>query len=345
MRSNVFRIVSLLVAGFMFTAAHTALNVSDASAMSVKDGKYTFILGHPTSEYVSNHIEAVSIKELLEEKSGGRITFEIYPSSQLGKTREMVEGIISGNIDCGTIVSPLYTEFVPENAVVDMYNLFTSLDANRQALSGVVLTKLQEKFAGKNMKLFGFADSGWCYLTANRPIHNLKDLAGFKIRTMENNIILAYWKSLGANPTPMDYSEIYIGLQQKTIDGQENPFDVLYFERYYEVQKYAINIRHRTSQIPFVMNMALYKSLPDDIRALLDEYVPQALANSRAKLDANNDKYRQELAAKGVQFIDVSDDVLAEIHKRAEESYKLIRKIAGDEMTDLMLSEYERLKK
>ncbi len=328
----------------MFAAGLLVAGSVSPSRAGADGTVYNFILGHPTSEYVSNHVEAECIKELLEEKSGGRITFEIYPNSQLGKTREMVEGIVSGNIDCGTIVSPLYTEFVPENAVVDMYNLFSSLDDNREALSGVVLEKLQEKFAAKNMKLFGFADSGWCYLTANRPIHTLKDLAGFKIRTMENNIILAYWKALGANPTPMDYSEIYIGLQQKTIDGQENPLDVLYFERYYEVQKYAINIRHRTSQIPFVMNLERYNALPDDIRALFDEYIPQALANSRAKLDANNDKYRQELEKLGVTFIDVPDDVLDEVHTLAAGSHELIRKIAGDAMTDLMLSEYERLK-
>jgi len=339
MRKNLFvTFFPVLAAGLL------VLSGPAAARAAADDDVHNFILGHPTSEYVSNHIEAVKIKELLEEKSGGRITFEIYPNSQLGKTREMVEGIISGNIDCGTIVSPLYTEFVPENAVVDMYNLFSSLDDNRAALSGAVLEKLQEKFAVKNMKLFGFADSGWCYLTANKPIHTLDDLAGFKIRTMENNIILAYWKALGANPTPMDYSEIYIGLQQRTIDGQENPFDVLYFERYYEVQKYAINVRHRTSQIPFVMNLERYNALPADIRALLDEYVPQALANSRATLDANNDKYKKELEGLGVTFIDVSDEVLAEIHKRASSSHDLIRKIAGDEMTDLMLSEYERLK-
>jgi tripartite ATP-independent transporter DctP family solute receptor len=339
MQRQVIRAISGCIAACALFAAPVA-----GIAAPAEGQVHNFILGHPTSEYVSNHVEAVCIKDLLEEKSGGRITFEIYPNSQLGKTREMVEGIISGNIDCGTIVSPLFTEFVPENAVVDMYNLFTSLESNREALSGVVLKKLQEKFAQKNMKLFGFADSGWCYLTANRPIHTLEDLSGFKIRTMENNIILAYWKSLGANPTPMDYSEIYIGLQQRTIDGQENPLDVLYFERYYEVNKYAVNIRHRTSQIPFVMNLERYNSLPEDIRAMLDEYVPQALANSRAKLDANNEQYRKELEARGVTFIDVSDDVLARIHELAAESHKLIRRIAGDEMTDLMLSEYERLK-
>lgn len=315
-------------------------NQSSSSAQSGSDGQvYQLSIASPTGEKVINHFLAQCVKEILEEKSNGRIQVTIYPNAQLGTTSEEIQGIINGTINSGSIMSLLYTPFVPQSAVLDMYNLFDSLDECRAIVDGPVLTELQKAYEAKGMKLFGMADSGWCYVSSNKKITQMSDFKGLKLRVVENPVVLNYWSLMGCNPTPVDYSELYIALQQGTVDGQENALDSIYGDGFYEVQKYLINIHHRVTQIPFVMNLDYYNSLPDDLKAICDEWIPVACDNARKVTDDYASEVKQKLTDAGLEFIDFDDTEMVKVQTTAQKSYDLVRQTAGDDIVDLMLSE------
>jgi TRAP-type C4-dicarboxylate transport system substrate-binding protein len=119
--------------------------------------------------------------------------------------------------------------------------------------------------------LLGIADQGFRVMSTNKAVRSMVDFKGQKIRTMENPYHLAFWKSIGANPTPMSFSEVYIGLQQHTIDAQENPYDSILGSNLQEVQKYIIDTRHVMFYTAFMMNKGFYEARTDNMKAIIDK--------------------------------------------------------------------------
>lgn len=106
------------------------------------------------------------------------------------------------------------------------------------------------------------ADQGFRVMSTNKAVNSFADFKGQKIRTMENSYHLAFWKALGANPTPMSFSEVYIGLQQHTIDAQENPYEVIVSNNLYEQQDYVVETNHLPHLISLIVNDEFFKDLP-----------------------------------------------------------------------------------
>ncbi|MCD8139249.1 MAG: TRAP transporter substrate-binding protein DctP [Planctomycetaceae bacterium] len=106
-----------------------------------------------------------------------------------------------------------------------------------------------------NLKGLGYTENGFRQLTANKPIMKPEDLAGIKLRVMENKIQMATWRTLGANPTPVSFGELFTALQQRTVDAQENPFELIYTNKFYEVQNYVMTTNHIYTPMPIFMNL------------------------------------------------------------------------------------------
>lgn len=111
-------------------------------------------------------------------------------------------------------------------------------------LDGPILAELQAAYEADGLKLFGYADSGFRVMTSSKAVRQMSDFSGIKIRTMENPNHIAYWQALGANPTPADFSELYMSLEQGTLDAQENPYDLIVANKLYEPQAYVIETNH-----------------------------------------------------------------------------------------------------
>lgn len=133
--------------------------------------------------------------------------------------------------------------------------------------------------------LLGIADQGMRVMSTNRKVDTLDDFKGQKIRTMENSNHLAFWKALGASPTPMSFSEVYIGLQQHTIDAQENPYEVIVSNRLYEQQDYVVETNHLPHLITLIVNDAFYNDLSQEARQIMDEAAANATAYAREMAD------------------------------------------------------------
>lgn len=176
--------------------------------------------------------------EVTGAATGDRFTFSQFPSTALGGEREVLEGLQLGTIEATLVSTGVLSNFVPEAGVFDIPFLFRDFDHARAVLDGPIGTEMLAKFEDQGLVGLAWGEQGFRHVTNNRqPINAPADMAGLKLRTMENPVHILAFKTLGAAPTPMAWPEVVSALQQGTIDGQENPLSVIVSSKLNEVQK------------------------------------------------------------------------------------------------------------
>ncbi len=309
------------------------------------EAAYVLSVATNTAEDSVNHELAAKFKELLEEKSNGQVQVDLYENGQLGGDRELTEGVIAGSVDfcignTGTLV-----DFVPEVAIFDMANVYPDIETARAVFDGKLLEELKPAYEKAGIKLFAYADDEYRIMTSNKKVESLADFAGIKIRVMENSNHIAYWSALGANPTPMDFSELYMSLQQGTLDAQENPIDLVVANKLYEPQKYIIKTNHMVHMLEMIGSKATYDALPAEIQKLVDECAVEAHAYARQCADEREAEKEKVVSDYGCEIIDLSPEVHAQMEEAAAGVYDQIRDQVGAELVDLLLSEVENAQK
>lgn len=176
--------------------------------------------------------------ETTSAETGDRFKFVEFPSTSLGGERDVLEGLQLGTIEATLVSTGVLSNFVPEAGVFDIPFLFRDFDHARAVLDGPIGTEMLAKFEDQGLVGLAWGEQGFRHVTNNKhPINTPADLAGLKLRTMENPVHILAFKTLGAAPTPMAWPEVVSGLQQGTIDGQENPLSVIVSSKLNEVQK------------------------------------------------------------------------------------------------------------
>jgi tripartite ATP-independent transporter DctP family solute receptor len=216
------------------------------------------------------HANLATFKGLVEGGSGGNVVVKVFPASQLGNERELIEGTKIGTIQM-CFVSGAIAGFYKEAQVLDIPYLFAS---------GPVAWKVMDGPFGKDMaadilkqtgmRVLAYGETGFRNFTNSKlPIKSPADMKGLKIRVMETPVYVNMVKALGAAPTPIAWSEVYTALQQKVVDGQENPVATIVQAKLYEVQKYMILDGHSYGCDFFLINEKFYQSLPKESQELI----------------------------------------------------------------------------
>ncbi len=261
-------------------------------------------------------IGAKKFADLVKERTNGRIEIKLYPSNQLGKgEREMTEGIQQGAIDLLVTSTGPLGGFSPSINILDFPFLFRDNAHVDLVLDGPIGKKLLDDFEKANIKALAFWENGFRHLTNNKvSVKKVDDAKGLKIRTMENKVHLAAWKAAGLNPTPMAWGEVYTALQQRVIDGQENPVAVYYASKFWDVQKHFSLTAHVYSPSPFLMSKKTFDAMPKEDQALFVKTAYEvAKFQRKVNRDAEEDKLK-EIASKGVTVV---RDVDRESFKKA----------------------------
>ncbi|SCZ79334.1 TRAP transporter substrate-binding protein [Acidaminobacter hydrogenoformans] len=305
---------------------------------------YSWSVGIDSPEDTVTFIYAKAFSDKLAELSDGKITLQVFPNGQLGSDREVAESVQLGDVQFVIQTTAPMVNFVPELAVFDMANVFPNAEVARKVLDGPFISQLDEAYAKAGFKLLGFADQGFRTMTTNKKVESFADFKGQKIRTMENPNHLGYWQALGANPTPMAFSEVYIGLQQGTIDAQENPYEVIVSAKLFEQQKYVINTNHMFHAIQLVTNKALYEGLPADVQAIIDQAVDEASVFAREQADARVADRVKIITDSGAEIVEVSDALRAEMEAAAATVYPSIAEKIGQDLVDGILKAAEEAK-
>lgn len=274
--------------------------------------------------------------EYVEKESGGRIHATKYSDGQLGNINEAMEAVQMGVIQMTFPVLTDLAAFDKQLLVVDLPFLFPDFKTAFNVLHGKLGQKLEPAIESLGFKPCGYMSNGSRSISNNRnPIYTPDDLKGLKLRTMQNPMHIAVFRALGANPTPISYSELYTSLQQGVVDGQENAALLMTDIKLQEVQKYYSLTRHIVSVICPVMNKQWYDSLPADLQGVIDKGLKIFEKKWTEYFDEAEVKALDEMKAAGVAINDLTNDQRALFQKKAQVVYKDFQDVIGKDLIDL----------
>ncbi|MGE4484811.1 MAG: TRAP transporter substrate-binding protein [Oscillospiraceae bacterium] len=271
---------------------------------------YTFTLAHASAEDTTSHLSFVELEKFLEDS--GRFDVNLYPNGQLGADREAIEGVQNGDIMM-TCTSPApQANFVPAAMIFDVpfavmnVDMIRYLENNEDFIDG-----LRKYYAEKGFYMGYMCDMTFRIMTSRGvEVHTPADLKGFNIRTMENANHMLLWSSLGANPTPIAYTELYTALQQGTVDGQENALELAITQKFYEQQDHANITNHLMHANLAPINLDWYNSLDDEARDIFNEGLIMARDYMHSLVDANQEGYREFCNENGMPINDLTVEEL-----------------------------------
>ena len=296
-------------------------------------------IGHGVPEPTAEHQGFLKFKELIEAESNGRFQVEIFPNQQLGGDRELTESVQLGNLTITGPSSAPLASFANGFYVLDLPFLFADRDEVYRVLDGEAGQKLLGSLDQYNLKGLGYMENGFRNVTNSRKeIKSPADLKGLKIRTMENDLHLAAWKQLGANPTPMAFGEVFTALQQKTVDGQENPFELIANNKFYEVQDYISATRHIYSPYVIVINKKFYEGLTADDQALVDSAMKRAVDFQRKEALKAEKKSIDTIIASGTKVTELSKAEIDVFREKLVPVQGKVKAKAGEEIVDAFLT-------
>ncbi|MPM00473.1 hypothetical protein SDC9_46699 [bioreactor metagenome] len=271
-------LVATCLAGCASTASNTPATTSQnttstpATTGTTEFPTMTIKVGHSVSTDHGYHKGLEKFKEIVEEKTGGKVTVEIYPSSSLGSEREMIEGLQLGTVDMCLAATSQLTSFLPEYQVFDLPYIFTSRDEAWDTLDGELGQEMLDKLQEKGIVGLSYFEVGFRDFTNNKhPINTPADLSGMKFRTMETPVhvkAVGYW---GANAVSMPIGEVYTALQTGTIDGQENPLSIILSQKLYEVQKYISITEHFYTATPLLVSKTFWDSMSPELQKIIQD--------------------------------------------------------------------------
>lgn len=247
---------------------------------STKDTEESFVLkfgmvaGNQQNEYKA----AEMLAEFVKEDSNGRLTINIFPSSQLGDDRAMLEQVSVGALDITLAETGRFGIWVPRASLMGLPYIVDGYDHILKALYETEYGKgLQEELLNShNWKIVGNAYNGTRQTTSNRPIESLSDMKGLKLRVPQADTLLDYASYSGASPTPMAFTEVYLALQTNAVDGQENPLSTIDAQKFYEVQNYLAITNHVVNDVNYVVSKETWEKLPADLQKVLEDSIKKA---------------------------------------------------------------------
>lgn len=294
--------------------------------------EYSLKIAHHTPEGSPYDKAALLFKDLVEERTDGRVEISVYPGGVLGDERSETESIQNGTLDFSLLTISPMVNFVPDLAVLDLPYVFTNFDQVRKFLDSDLSMELLNAGIDDNFKGLGLILRGPRHITNNKaPITSPDDVRGMKIRVVESPVYLKTFGQLGATVQAMSWGDCYTALQQGAIDGQENATHAIYDERVDEVQKYVSRTGHAYCWTSIFASKDNFERLPEDIQEIIEEVgkeVSMTISNEQME---NEEFYTEELTERGMVFNEVDEELFK---KKLEPVYDWYRANYNDKWLD-----------
>ncbi|WP_157020309.1 TRAP transporter substrate-binding protein [Mesorhizobium xinjiangense] len=290
----------------------------------------------PDSHY---GVAATKWQEVVEAETDGRYTFRHFPSSGLGGEREVIEGVQLGTVEATIVSSGTLSNFVPEAGVFDIPFLFRDLSHARTVLDGPIGQDILKRFDDAGMVALAWGEQGFRHITNNRnAIETPKDVAGLKLRTMENPTHILAFEALGAAPTPMAWPEVISALQQGTIDGQENPLSVITSAKLSEVQDYLTLSGHVYSPAMLIVSKQLWEGMSPEDQEVFRKGASEAVAAMRDFVDNVETSGVEQLKGDGMEIGTLSAEQKAAFQKSLAGAYEQYYETYGKDLIDQIIA-------
>jgi C4-dicarboxylate-binding protein DctP len=284
---------------------------------------------------------AERFKELAEARTNGAVKVEVYPNSQLYKDKEELEALQLGSVQ---MLAPSLSKFGPlgvrEFEVFDLPYLFSSIAALRKVTDGPIGAELFKKLESKGILGLAYWDNGFKDMTANRPLREVADFKGLKMRIQSSKVLDAQFRALGSLPQVLAFSEVYQAMQTGVVDGSENTPSNIFTQKHHEVQKYLTISNHGYNGYAVIVNKKFWDGLAPDIRATLEGAMKDATAYSNAISEKENDEALAAIKAAGTTEIDtLTDQELSAWRKTLLPVHKEMASRVGEDLIQAIYKE------
>jgi tripartite ATP-independent transporter DctP family solute receptor len=294
-------------------------------AAQAQDKAFKFALQNPKGHPLATGAERFA--ELVAAKSGGKMKVNVFPGGTLGGDAANVSALQGGTLEIVMLNSGILASQIKDFEVFDFPFMFANAKEADAVVDGPFGQKLHARLADKGIVGLAFTELGFRNITNSRkPIATVEDIAGLKLRVIPNAINVDWVKQLGANPTPMAFPEVYAGLEQKAIDGQENPLSVILANKFYEVQKHLALTNHQYNVQSIIFSKKVWEALSEAERKVLQE---AAAETSKFQRQVNRDKAATDLAELKKAGMQVTEFSAAEQAKLRDKLKPVIDKHAA----------------
>lgn len=262
-------------------------------------------LGHMGNETNPLNTYTMRFKERVEERTNGAVKIEVYGDKVLGTDRELLEQVQMGTLDMTVTTTSVLQNFIPAYATLDLPYLISGWDHCYKFFESDIYTKLLAEGADTGLTTLSLAGRGFRHVTTNdRPIRNLADIKGLKLRVIESSVYNDTFTAFGANPQAMSFGEVITALQQGTIEGHENSYAVIEQEHVYEVQNTVSETAHMFAFFDMVIGTEVLNKFPAEIQEIIRTAALEAGLEETQAEQADENNVKDRLRGFGMTLIE-----------------------------------------
>jgi len=312
------------------TAVTMALMAGSAVA-----GPIVIKFSHVVAENTPKGLAANKFRDLVKEKMGDKVVVEVYPSSQLFDDDKVLEAMMLGDVQMAAPALSKFERYTKKLQIFDLPFLFQNMEAVDRFQQGKDGQKLLNSMSKKGFIGLGYIHNGLKQLSSSKPMRVPADASGLKFRIMASDVLAAQFEAMKSVPLKKPFSEVFILLQTRAIDGQENTWSNIYSQKYYEVQPYITESNHGLLDYMVVTTAEFWNDLPEDIRTQLKQLLDEAVAyGNKAALDKAIEDKQKVIDSKRTEIIELTPEERAQWVEVMKPVWKKFEKEIGKDLID-----------
>ncbi|HEU4353470.1 MAG TPA: TRAP transporter substrate-binding protein [Burkholderiales bacterium] len=324
---------------FIVLAALLAVGAAHAQERNLK-----FATQNPKGHPITMGMEKFA--ELAAAKSGGRMKVQLFPGGTLGSDQHNVSALQGGTLEIVSLNSGILASQVKEFGVYDFPFMFASPKEADAVVDGAFGKMMHDKLESKGIVGLAYWELGFRNITnSRRPIRKVEDIAGLKLRVIPNAINVDWVKALGANPTPMPFPEVYAALDQKAIDGQENPVTVINANKFYEVQKHLVITNHQYNPQSVIFSKKVWDTLSAAEQKVLRDSAVEAAKFQRQASREQAGAALENLKKNGMQVTELAPADLAKFQEAMKPVVAKHAEAVGADVVKALEAELAKVRK
>jgi tripartite ATP-independent transporter DctP family solute receptor len=327
------------------TAAAIALLFTlNTAHAQVQERTFKFATQNPKGHPIVMGMEKFA--EIVAAKSGGKIKVNQFPGGVLGGDAPNVSALQGGTIELVSLNSGILASQAKEFGIYDFPFMFANPKEADAVVDGSFGKMLHQKLEAKGIIGLAYWELGFRNITnSRRPITKVEDISGLKLRVIPNAINVDWVKALGANPTPLAFPEVYAALEQKAIDGQENPATVINANKLYEVQKHLVLTNHQYNPQSVIFSKKIWDTLSNDEKKILTDAAAEATKFQRQASREQAGAALDNLKKSGMQVTELSPAEVAKFRDKMKPVIAKHSEVVGAETVSTLQGELAKLRK
>jgi len=320
-------------------AALSALGLAQAQTRTIKFANQN-AEGHPIV------LGMQKFAQIVEAKSGGKLKVNVFPGGALGSDQANLSALQGGTLEMASMNSGIFASVVKDFAIYDFPFLFGNAKEADAVVDGPFGTGLHKKLEEKGIVGLAYYELGFRQLTnSKRAVAKVEDIAGLKLRVIPNPINIDWVTALGANPTPLPFPELYAALEQKAVDGQENPVATIRGAKLYEVQKFMTMTNHQYNPQSVVISKRFWDSLSADDRKVLQDAAIESAQYEREQSRSQAASILEELKKNGMQVTDLPPAEVAKLRDKMKPVIAKHSASVGEATVTAVMAELDKVRK